>query len=162
MIDKARLNKDITDWSRRAKMLVTDFKGAKRRQVLRAGAQPLIKSARSFTPRSSRPHYRYPKSGERIKYNPGNLKRSVKVLKLNRSQDVFIGPKQGGTSAREIGGPGQPVDGYYAQMLFGSARAYRIRILEAARRASGAQALTRIAKKAQTELRKIAQKNRLR
>mgnify|MGYP000430441783 CR=1 FL=1 len=161
MINSREVNRQIGEWTTRAKKVGSQFKGRERKRVLRAGAQPLIKTARSLTPRSSRPHYRYPRNGDRVKINPGNLRRSIKVPNFRRSQDVFIGPKQGKTSSAEIGGPGQQVDGYYAQMLFGSARAFNHRILRAASRASGSEALTRIKAKAITVLRRNARKNRV-
>lgn len=77
-------------------------------------------------------HYRGRKP-KRIKYHSGNLRRSVQVLPKTGKYDSWVGPilrrGKGKPKAKEYGGIGQPADGYYAQMLYGSAKAYRASVL---------------------------------
>jgi hypothetical protein len=63
------------------------------------------------------------------------------VLSLRRSQDAFVGPRFATRRAAVYGGVGNPVDGYYAAMLFGSAAAFQTRVLVPALRNGRSAAL---------------------
>lgn len=65
-------------------------------------------------------------------YYPGNLSKSLRTLTFRRSRDVFVGPRQGGRSRREYGRTVATADGYYAQMVYGSAAAFETRVLRPA------------------------------
>jgi HK97 gp10 family phage protein len=103
---------------------VSDRVKADSNTALRAGAKPIVSTAKSLAPRSKEEHYRY-KDGRKVAtYYPGNLRRSIRVLPLRKTKSaVIIGPKL----ARSSGGPaegqfsGNRVDGYYAHFVeFGS------------------------------------------
>jgi len=121
---------------------------AKRRQILRRAAAPVRQRSISLAPRSSRVHYRYstPKlfkgkrakrgtaKAYRIAYHPGNLKKSLQVLTFPRDKSaVYVGPKWAkGEAKKEHGRTVKSADGYYAQMVFGSAAAFGDRVTKAA------------------------------
>lgn len=103
-------------------------------------------------------HYRYKsgfqKSGTKAgkgkgvivgAYRAGHLEQSIQVLsavKLRRSATGVIGPRRGGDGPRYGFGRGKNprnVDAYYAHMIYGNARAFRVRIMETALRTSGPQ-----------------------
>lgn len=116
-----------------------------RKKVLRAGSAPVRKTARNLTPkRVSRPdrtdlNPRYLNGKIVAYYLPGNLRKAVRTLSFRRSNDVFVGPKFGGKSRRVYGRTVSSADGYYAAMLFGSAKRFRSRILEPSIRQNAAE-----------------------
>lgn len=119
-----------------------------RRKILRRAAGPVRQRAINLAPRSKRIHYRYstPKlikgrrakrgsaKAYRIAYHPGNVKKSIQVLSFVRDRSgVYVGPKRGkGEGGKEHGRTIRTADGYYAQMIYGSAAAFGGRITEAA------------------------------
>lgn len=85
----------------------------------------LIAAIQGRAPVSDKPHYRYasgtrraaPGAGKRIAtYAPGNLRRSIKILALRRTNAVFIGPKLAKGSASGTFA-GARTDAFYAGML---------------------------------------------
>lgn len=56
----------------------------------------------------------------------------MKTLSFRRSEDVFIGPQFAKRKVSEYGKPGQPVDAYYAAMVYGSAEEFNRRVLSPA------------------------------
>jgi len=125
------LNNEIEAWIAKVERSVKDFSKKDRRSILVKASRPLVKSAKKKVPKGVRAHSR--KDGEkRIKYNAGNLRRSIKRLPLRKSQDAFVGPQFARKKVTEYGGIGQPTDGYYAAMLFGSAAAFNSRVLRPA------------------------------
>lgn len=122
------INREIEAWIAKVEKSVKDFSKKDRRKILVRAARPVVKTARRLAPKSAKPHYR--KDGtKRIKYNPGNLRRSIKRLTLRKTQDAFVGPQFAKKKVAEYGGPGQPTDAYYAAMVFGSAAAFNRRVL---------------------------------
>lgn len=125
-----------------------DLSVSKRRTILRRAAGPVRQRSISLAPRSNKVHYRYstPKlikgrrakrgsaKAYRIAYYPGNLKKSLQVLTFRRDKSgVYVGPKRGkGEASREYGRTIRNSDGYYAQMIYGSAAAFGGRVTEAA------------------------------
>lgn len=104
-----------------------------RKEAYEQGAELFVQAARSKIRYSQKPHFRYSNSGKltgKIRapkgrgkiiatYKPGNLRRSIRILKhgpFKRSSSVWIGPK---TSKRTKGvfGSKSRVDGYYAHMV---------------------------------------------
>ena len=129
------LNKQIDAVMRDLDRVLVDYSEKDRKRITRKAAQKVATAARrnpGFSD-SSKPHFR--KSGSnRIEYKPGNLRRSIGVVSLRRSQDAFVGPRFATKRATTYGGVGNPVDGYYAAMLFGSAAAFQSRVLNPALR----------------------------
>jgi HK97 gp10 family phage protein len=93
-----------------------------KKKFLAYAAVPLVEAAKSKAPVGSEIHYRYNRGEIVAAYHPGNLKRSLQVLDLKRSQDVFVGPKVNkGSSKGEF--KGRRVDAYYAHMVeFGTSK----------------------------------------
>ena len=106
-------------------------------------------------------HYRYKsgfqKTGARAgkgqgvivgAYKAGHLEQSIQVLsavKLKRSATGVIGPRRGGDGPRYGFGRGKNsknVDAYYAHMIYGNARSFRVRIMEKALQQAGPSAST--------------------
>lgn len=150
MATNAQTLKEIEDFAKKMQRSVKEFETKDRRAILKAAARPIVSAARAISrPKDSkRPHYRYSK-GTKIKYNPGNLRRSIKSMVFRRSPDVFVGPKWGKKDeATEYGGVGQPVDGYYYAMAYGSGSIFKNRVLDGAVSQAGQKAVQKIKLKA--------------
>lgn len=139
--------------------LLSGFKELKtRRRIAEAGAPYLIESAQDFSPNSRRVHYRYatkklikgiraPKGyGVRVaEYYPGNLDRSIidigtKRRSVARGYKVVVGPFYRSWKSDPKGTfKGSKYDGYYAHMVYGSARAFQQRVMIAALNAAKSQ-----------------------
>lgn len=134
----ATASQQIRDWLKDVENAADKFDRRDRQKVLRAGANPVRKTARNLTPkRASREgrtdlNPRYINGKIVAYYVPGNLRNAVRTLTFRRSKDVFVGPKFGGKSRRIYGRTVSSADGYYAAMLYGSAQRFRARILEPA------------------------------
>ena len=129
-IDVQQFGRQVDQIFRDLDRAIVDYSAKDRRRISRKAAQKIAVAARrnpGFSD-SKYPHYRY-NGSQRITYNPGNLRRSMGVVSLRRTQDAFVGPRFARRRATEYGGAGQPVDGYYAAMLFGSALAFRNKVL---------------------------------
>lgn len=110
-----QMEKELKLILKRMKEVPKAIRAKERRKVLVKAARPLIDSAKSKITDSTRKHYRYRKNGDRIQYEPGNLRKSIRVLSLRKSPDVWVGPKV----SRGNGpfGVGRKVDGYYAHFV---------------------------------------------
>ena len=135
MVDTVNFNKQVDAEFKKLERALIDYSDKDRRTIMRKAAQKVAVAARrnpGFRD-SEKPHYRY-NNGQRITYNPGNLRRSLRVLSLGKTNDAFIGPQFATRRAAEYGKVGQPVDGYYAAMLFGSSLAFIRKVLAPALR----------------------------
>lgn len=101
------------------------------KQDLREGATLLQSAERGRAPISDRPHSRG-KGGKKVVYTPGNLRKSIMVLPLQRAKtSVYVGAKRGGKT-----------DGYYAGFVnFGTKYQRPQRFVEAAEQSAGAAAM---------------------
>ena len=89
-----------------------------KRKALGRAAKPLIAEARALAPVSKRPHKR--KAGDRVvTYMPGNLRKSIKVLPLRKSNNrIFVGPKVARKKGADTYGvSASTVDAYYAHWV---------------------------------------------
>jgi len=143
--NSASTNAQITSFLRKVKLSTDDFDKKTKKKILARATRPLVKAARTLAPKSTKPHYRYT-SGSRIKYNPGNLRRSIKRILLNKSTDVFVGPQFAKQRVMEYGGPGQPTDAYYAAMVFGSAQRFNAKVLAPALAATSSTIISEVEK----------------
>lgn len=134
MIDTLNWDRQVSQLSKKIDLAIRDFENRDRKQILRKAAAPVRKSARSLAPkrRGTRPNPRYSNGRIVAVYHPGNLRRSMKTLSFRRSRDIFVGPRFSKKSAPQFGKPGQPTDGYYAAMVYGSAKAFSNRVLRPA------------------------------
>lgn len=90
------------------------------KKILTYAAVPMVDAIAAKAPVSRKVHYRYKEvGGEKIKiaYHPGNLKKSIRVLDLRRTQNVFVGPKVSKRGKARRYGVGNLVDAYYAHMV---------------------------------------------
>ena len=129
-IDVRDFNRQVERSTARMRRTLDDYQDKDRAKVVRAGANAIAAAARrnpGFSDSSS-PHYRGTGSN-RITYNPGNLRRSLKRLPIKSRLNAFVGPLFARRKSTEYGKVGQPVDGYYAAMIFGSAAAFERRVL---------------------------------
>jgi len=133
-------------------------------------------AARARAPRSSKPHYVYrtPKrvSGQRAKrgsatkyrtkYLPGNLQLSIRVLNLRRAIRAIIGPKIiRNARAKTYGKNEKNVNAFYAQMIYGSAKAFRDRVMVPALKAQESRVRSFIKREVEKLKKDAARKNNL-
>lgn len=117
----------VDDFFQKSLDAIKDFERKDRLSILRKAAAPVRKTARALAPKreGNRPNPRYSKGGGIVAvYHPGNLRRSMQSLSFRKSEDIFVGPKFGKKKAKDYGRVGDPVDAYYAQMIYGSAAAF--------------------------------------
>lgn len=109
------------------------FDKEKKKEVLTKAAAPMVQAAREKAPIASEIVKRYstPKVTGKLKapkgagvvateYQPGNLKKSIRVLdhgKFKKTGNVFVGPKTSSGKAKSYGKSDTNVDGYYAAMV---------------------------------------------
>lgn len=86
-------------------------KGPVKRNLAQA-AKPMVSAVKNATPVGRKEHSRKTRAGQVITYKPGNLRKSMRVLRFRRSEAVFVGPKLGKTLP----------DGYYAHIVEGRQR----------------------------------------
>lgn len=133
-------------------------------------------AARAKAPRSRRPHYVYstPKVSRgkrakrgtatkyRTKYLPGNLQLSIRVLSLKRAIRAVIGPRiLKKARAKVYGRSPRNVNAFYAQMIYGSAKAFRDRVMMPALRQQEGRVKAYIKKEIESLKKKAASKNNL-
>lgn len=162
---------EVADVVKRLNEVAKDMSLSKRRAILRRAAGPVRQRSISLAPRSKRVHYRYstPKiikgkrakrgtaTAYRIAYHPGNLKKSLQVLTFNRDRaGVYVGPKFGKGDGKDRGRTIKTADGYYAQMVYGSAASFGGRVTDAALNLSRRQVITII----EDGLKKIVQQTK--
>jgi len=109
-----------------------------RRKILVKAKEPLVTAARANVKDSEKTHYIYRKEGIftqrnrnkhgnrwRAKFISGNLKMSIKQLRLRRTRDIFVGPKAVKKMPEKAQyGPGKGrVNAYYGHMVhYGTAQ----------------------------------------
>lgn len=139
-----------------------------RRKITDEAGFIIASKAQSIAPKSSKAHYRYigVRKGKRrkrntagksrIKYNPGNLRQSIDVLeKLKKSKITYVGPDIARVvRQKEYGPPKSQSDAYYAQMIYGSAKAFGDKIMVTAYLAVEPQVLSYIESRVSRNLRR--------
>lgn len=114
-----------------------------RKRISGEAALFVVQSARARAPKSSKVHYRYRNVTkgkrrakgtaikDRVAYVPGNLLLSIRNLKnLRRAVRAVVGPRNFSNGQRNKYGTSERiVDAYYAQMVFGSAIAFRNKVM---------------------------------
>lgn len=147
-----------------------------RKRINQKAGQFVQGAARAKAPRSQRPHYVYntPKliKGERakrgsaekyrVKYLPGNLQLSIRVLSLRRAIRAVIGPRiLRSARAKVYGRNERNVNAFYAQMIYGSAKAFRDKIMVSAMLSQEARIRKYMSAEIDKLKRKSARKNNL-
>ena len=139
------IDQELRDVTRRLKRALDDIKDDKERERINKEAGKIVaQDAARRAPKSKRPHYMYhtpkviksrrAKRGSalsfRTKYIPGNLRLSIRVLSLRQAVRAVVGPKfLRNPRAKSYGKNRRNVNAFYAQMIYGSARAFRDRIM---------------------------------
>lgn len=177
--DTQALSLEVDDVIRRLDAVAKTISDPKqRRSIVRRHAKLVVQVAQQRAPKSSKPHFQYftqqvklskstrTKRGaglKRAKYDPGNLKGSIQVLPLRKTIDAIIGPRvQRGVKEGDIFGPiSGRYNAYYAQMLYGSAKAFRDRIMIPALVSVQSQLIKAIGASALKVIRSEAQKRQL-
>ena len=99
------------------------------KEVLSVGADVITKSVRNLSsPKSRKKHYYYRK-GKKVEIKPGNLLKSTRNF-FTRLKEYEVGPKVLRKLPETLGATVNTSSGYYASALYGSASAYRRRVLE--------------------------------
>ena len=157
-----------------------------KRNVLRKAGNVVRDAARSIAPKMKRKgqrlesggygHVRYdtPKISNKLKapkgmgvriaeFVKGNLSGAIRILSLRRTANIIVGPKvsKRGSSKGKFGPGTRRFDAYYAQMVFGSAKAFQRRVMIRALQQSSAQATNLIGREVEKEIKKAARQNRL-
>ena len=159
------------------KVLEAQKKPAEQRRILRRIARKtVVPAAQAAAPVGKRVHYQYDtpkliqsrraKRGYGVKkatYQPGNLAKSIDVLPLRKSSRTFIGPKiQRKVNMGDVFGPGTgKFNAYYAQFIYGSALAFKQRIMIPALNASAPAIIQAIKKSIDTRIKRLAKQQRL-
>lgn len=105
--------------ARQFERIVKDLTQDKQRELARPAAEMMQEAIRAKTPVADRTLFRYTEGGKGkgkrkllAIYTPGNLKRSIQILDLPKSNRLFVGPVSKGGSTGLF--RGDKVDGYYA------------------------------------------------
>lgn len=142
--------------------------------ILRRQAQKIVKAARNRAPVSKKPHYLYnttkilanrrAKRGSGMRkamFIPGNLKYSIRTLALRRARKVYIGPKiLKKTKMGAVYGPHNP-NAYYAAMVYGSAKAFRNRVMIPALMSTRQAIIKGLERSMKTQITKFARRQKL-
>lgn len=177
-IDINYLRADITDLQRRIK-LVGDRVKKDKKEVFTKAAAPVVVASKSIlgssglrSPGLARKikgfrgavSATYGEDGIRGRYFPGNLEKSLRILDLKKTQNIFVGPrilKKAGTGAGSFGKSESRANAYYAQMVFGSALAFGKKITQRALQVATPQAINIINFEIRESIRKEAKKQGL-
>lgn len=121
------INNEVKETIRKIRKLAGLFPKKEIQKILKSSAKPLVQAAKSNIADSDDIHFRYKpnKGGKKAAkgegtivaaYHPGNLRKSIKVLKFRKSNAVFVGPfvQKGNSGGIFSGGR---TDGYYAAMV---------------------------------------------
>jgi len=177
--DTQALSLEVNDVMRRLDAVAKKIADPKqRRRIVRRHALLVVKVAQQRAPKGDKPHFQYftksvklaksvrTASGaglKRAKYDPGNLRGSIQVLPLRKSPAAIIGPRvQRGVKEGDIFGPiSGRYNAYYAQMVYGSAKAFRDRVMVPALVSVQAQLVKNIGASALRVIRAEARKRKL-
>lgn len=149
-----------------------------KRKVLRKAGNIVRDAARTIAPknktRSASYRYNTPKVSNKLrapkgfgkivaKYLKGNLAGAIQIINLRRTGNIIVGPKVNKRGeGKGVFGPGtRRFDAYYAQMIFGSALAFRRKVMRKALMQTKGQATSAIEMELERELKAAAQKNGL-
>jgi len=169
----------VDDISRALRNLAKEINDPKeKRKTMRKAAIPVRDSARKIAPKlkkgTSTFRYDTPKligkiraprgKGVRIaEYLKGNLAGAIRVLNLRKAVSAIVGPKvsKRGKSTGKFGPGTRRFDAYYAQMVFGSAKAFQRRVMIQALRQKQSEAVSIIRKEVKKQLKKEGRKQGL-
>jgi len=105
--------KDVEEVVKTLNKLLKKFDEKEIKKLLRPAADILTKAAQANIHDSEVVHYRHLKDSK-TKYYPGNLRKSIKVLSLRKTNSLFVGPGISKGGGGKVFGKGKRVDGWYA------------------------------------------------
>ena len=133
------IQSQLADINRRSEAIVKGFNRTERKRILRKGARRVVLETRKTTA---------------FKDRTGTLRKSLnRIPGLRSSLDEFVGP---------LRGKNRRYDGFYAQMVFGSAKEFKRRVLDPAALRAAPSTLSALKVEAQKAIQRLAQKNKLR
>jgi len=170
--------REVEDLMLRISKAAAEISDAKERQRINRRAGQFVQyAARAKAPRSNKVHYHYRSSGkiikslrakrgsrteDRVAYYPGNLQLSIRVLSLRRAINAIIGPRiLRNARAKSYGKNERNVNAFYAQMIYGSAKAFRDRVMTPALVSQQRRVESYIKREIDALKRKAARKNNL-
>lgn len=177
--DAQALSLEVDDVMRRLGAVAkTIADPAQRRRIVKRHAAIVVQAAQLRAPKGKKAHFQYFTAGvklaktvrttrgaglKRAKYDPGNLRGSIQVLPLRKSPDAIIGPRVlKGAKEGDIFGPiSGRYNAYYAQMVYGSAKAFRDRVMVPALVSVQAQLIKNIGASALRVIQAEARKRKL-
>jgi hypothetical protein len=120
--------------------LMTNVTVSKRKEIAKAAEPIALAAYRNIIPNSKKTHKYYVKGkGLIYKIIPGNLERSIKIIsdvKNLKKATSSIGPLYQPQAKGSTLGSQFKTDGFYAHMIYGSAVAWRKKIVAKAQRSS--------------------------
>ncbi len=135
------LKADITNVMKRLGKVLSKVEGEEKKKILEKIAKPVVAKAQGLAPLGT-PRGGVLKSAVSATYSGGkikaryfkfNLRRSIQILNLKKTNKVVIGPVIRNKSTRKnFGKTDKSTDAFYAQMIFGSALAFGRRVTGAA------------------------------
>jgi hypothetical protein len=168
---------EVDDCIKRIAKALDEVSDEKERLRVNKKAGEFVKNAaRAKAPRSTKPHYVYStpkvstgrraKRGSatryRTKYLPGNLQLSIRVLSLKRAIRAVIGPRiLRKARAKVYGRNARNVNAFYAQMVYGSAKAFRDKVMLPALQQQEGRVRAYISKEIEALTKKAAKKHNL-
>jgi len=117
-----QLQRDIAGVAKTLNALPKEYRGRVMQDTFEQAAQPLVQSAKQKAPQSKKVHYDYntKSHGRKTKYYPGNLKKSIRVIKNRNKRDfsVYVGPKVArNAKAKAYGRSDRNVNAFYASFV---------------------------------------------
>lgn len=169
---------EVEDLILRMSNALSEISDSEERRRINLKAGEFVKyAARARAPRSNKVHYHYrsasklvsslrakrgSRTEDRVAYYPGNLQLSIRVFKLKRAISAIIGPRiQRNARAKSYGKNERNVNAFYAQMIYGSAIAFRDRVMTPALKSQEARVKAFIKREIDALKRKAARKNNL-
>lgn len=115
------MERQMEEVFRAFKDLTFELNPLMRKKLADRHSQLFVQAARNRAPVSDEVHVHYNRHGERVEIHPGNLQRSIQVLRLRRAPySTFVGPRV----VKSFDGvySGRRVNAYYAHWVeFGHA-----------------------------------------
>lgn len=174
LIDTRRLSTDITKTVKRINAVLSKVKDPKKKREILLKASELIKDkARRLAP-VGKPRggvlsgavsalYNSPKliGGLRAprgrgvikaRFQPQNLRLSIRALNLKNTSRVFIGPRVKKRLPKRVGTSERNANAFYTQMVYGSARAFQKNVMINALQSTKGRAAQIVASETRKEL----------
>jgi hypothetical protein len=159
---------EIKDINKRLKKTLRSVTGDDKKEILeKAGKLVAIKSRRLAPVGKARKTLKgaasatYSQGKIKTKYYPLALKRSLRVLNLKKTTDAVVGPRIAKKAGRSYGKNPKTSSAYYAQIIFGSAQAFKRRITGKALKDKQGAVFALIDKEVSRKLSAAKKRNRL-